>query len=223
KITAAAHDAGALALWDLAHSAGALPVDLAGSDADLAVGCGYKYLNGGPGAPAFLFVAKRLQAQWRQPLTGWLGHDRPFDFAVDYRGAAGIRQNLVGTPPMLSLAALEAGIDLMLEADMTAIRAKSMALGDLFIALVDQELPATGLSLAAPRDAARRGSQVSLRHPEGYAIVQALIARGVIGDFRAPDIARFGFGPLYTSHADIWDAVAALRAVMAEAAWREER
>ena len=124
---------------------------------------------------------------------------------------------------MLSLAALEAGIDLMLEADLSAIRAKSMALGDLFIALVDQELPATGLSLAAPRDAARRGSQVSLRHPEGYAIVQALIARGVIGDFRAPDIARFGFGPLYTSHADIWDAVAALGAVMAEAAWREER
>src|SRR5689334_10025439 len=223
KVTAAAHRAGALALWDLAHSAGALPVDLGGSDADLAVGCGYKYLNGGPGAPAFLFVAERLQAAWRQPLTGWLGHDRPFDFAVDYRGAAGIRQNLVGTPPMLSVAALEAGIDLMLEADMTAIRAKSMALGDLFIALVNQELPATGLSLAAPRDAARRGSQVSLRHPEGYAIVQALIARGVIGDFRAPDIARFGFGPLYTSHADIWDAVAALGAVMAAAAWREER
>ena len=223
RITAAAHQAGALALWDLAHSAGALPVDLAGSAADLAVGCGYKYLNGGPGAPAFLFVARRLQAEWRQPLTGWLGHDRPFDFAVDYRGAAGIRQNLVGTPPMLSLAALEAGIDLMLEADLSAIRVKSMALGDLFIALVDQELPATGLSLAAPRDAARRGSQVSLRHPEGYAIVQALIARGVIGDFRAPDIARFGFGPLYTSHADIWDAVAALRAVMAAAAWGDER
>ena len=222
-ITAAAHAAGALALWDLAHSAGALPVDLAGSEADLAGGCGYKYLNGGPGAPAFLFVARRLQAAWRQPLTGWLGHDRPFDFAVDYRGAAGIRQNLVGTPPMLSLAALEAGIDLMLEADITAIRAKSMALGDLFIRLVEQELPAAGLALAAPRDAATRGSQVSLRHPEGHAIVQALIDRGVIGDFRAPDIARFGFGPLYTSYAAIWDAVATLKAVMAEAAWREER
>jgi kynureninase len=222
-ITAAAQQSGALALWDLAHSAGALPVDLAGSSADLAVGCGYKYLNGGPGAPAFLFVAKRLQAEWRQPLTGWLGHDRPFDFAVAYRGAAGIRQNLVGTPPMLSLAALEAGIDLMLEADLAAIRAKSMALGDLFIALVEQELPDAGLALAAPRDAAARGSQVSFRHPEGHAVVQALIARGVIGDFRAPDIARFGFGPLYTSHAEIWDAVAALGEVMATAAWREER
>jgi len=222
-ITAAAHAAGALVLWDLAHSAGAMPVDLAGCDADLAVGCGYKYLNGGPGAPAFLYVARRLQAEWRQPLTGWLGHDRPFDFAVAYRGAAGIARNLVGTPPMLSLAALEAGVDLMLEADLGAIRAKSMALGDLFIALVEQELPAAGLTLAAPRDAAARGSQVSLRHPEGYAIVQALIARGVIGDFRAPDIARFGFGPLYTSHADIWDAVAALKDVMATAAWRDER
>jgi kynureninase len=222
-ITAAAHESGALALWDLAHSAGAMPVDLSGSDADLAVGCGYKYLNGGPGAPAFLFVSKRLQVAWRQPLTGWLGHDRPFDFAVDYRGASGIRRNLVGTPPMLSLAALEAGIDLMLEADLAAIRAKSMALGDLFIALVEQELPAAGLALAAPRDASRRGSQVSLRHPEGYAIVQALIARGVIGDFRAPDIARFGFGPLYTSHGDVWDAIAALREVMTVAAWREEK
>src|SRR5262249_38685799 len=147
----------------------------------------------------------------------------PFDFAVDYRGAAGIRQNLVGTPPMLSLAALEAGIDLMLEADLSAIRTKSMALGDLFIALVDQELPATGLSLPAPRDAARRGSHVSLSSPEGYATVRALTARGSIGAFRAPDIARFGFGPLYPSHADLWDAVAALGAVMAEAAWREER
>ena len=222
-ITAAAHAAGALVLWDLAHSAGAMPVDLASCDADLAVGCGYKYLNGGPGAPAFLYVARRLQAEWRQPLTGWLGHDRPFDFAVAYRGAAGIACNLVGTPPMLSLAALEAGVDLMLEADLGAIWAKSMALGDLFIALVEQELPAAGLTLAAPRDAAARGSQVSLRHPEGYAIVQALIARGVIGDFRAPDIARFGFGPLYTSHAEIWDAVAALKDVMATAAWREER
>ncbi|MFO1057281.1 MAG: kynureninase [Dongiaceae bacterium] len=222
-VTAAAHDRGALMLWDLAHSAGALPVDLGAAGADLAVGCGYKYINGGPGAPAFLYVARRLQQDWRQPLQGWLGHDRPFAFESGYAPGAGIRRNLVGTPPMLSLAALECGVDLMLEADMAAIRAKSMALGDLFIALVEQELPGAGLALAAPREAALRGSQVSFRHPEGYAIVQALIARGVIGDFRAPDICRFGFGPLYTTHAEIWDAVAHLAAVMTAEEWREPR
>jgi kynureninase len=222
-VTAAAHRQGALMLWDLAHSAGALPVDLGAAEADLAVGCGYKYLNGGPGAPSFLYVARRLQAAWRQPLQGWLGHDRPFAFETGYAPGEGIRRNLVGTPPMLSLAALECGVDLMLEADMAAIRAKSQDLGDLFIALVEQELPGAGLALAAPRDASERGSQVSFRHPEGYAIVQALIARGVIGDFRAPDICRFGFGPLYTTYAEVWDAVGHLAAVMAAEAWRDPR
>lgn len=219
-LTEAAHEAGALVLWDLAHSAGAFPVDLNGCDADFAVGCGYKYLNGGPGAPAFIFVAERWQDSATQPLFGWMGHDAPFAFDLDYRPRAGIDRFLVGTPPILSLAALECGLDQFAGIDMAAVQHKSAALGDLFIALVEQELVGYGLTLAAPRDGTRRGSQVSFRHPEGYPIMQALIARGVIGDFRAPDILRFGFTPLYVRFEDVWTAVGHLRAVMEEQAWQ---
>jgi kynureninase len=218
-VTRRAHGAGALMLWDLAHSAGALPVDLAGSDADLAVGCGYKYLNGGPGAPAFLYVAQRLQDSFRSPLTGWLGHAAPFDFDPLYRPAPGIASAIVGTPPILSLAALEIGIDLALEADLAAVRAKSLALTRLFVARVTESCAGFGLALASPARDEERGSQICYAHPEGYAIMQALIARGVIGDFRAPDILRFGFTPLYTSFADVFDAVEILLAVLASGAW----
>ncbi|WP_284736090.1 kynureninase [Dongia deserti] len=219
-LTKAAHDTGALTLWDLAHSAGAFPVDLNGCGADFAVGCGYKYLNGGPGAPAFIFVAERWHERAEQPLFGWMGHDAPFAFDLDYRPRPGIDRFLVGTPPILSLTALEAGLDLFADVELGSLRRKSGALGDLFIALVEQELPDSGLVLASPRSAAERGSQVSFRHPEGYPIMQALIARGVIGDFRAPDILRFGFAPLYVSFVDIWDAVAQLKAVMAGMEWQ---
>jgi kynureninase len=221
-VTAKAHAAGALMLWDLAHSAGALPVDLNGANADLAVGCGYKYLNGGPGAPAFLFVAERHQAAIRPPLAGWMGHAHPFTFDVGYEPAAGIARNLCGTPPVLSMSALDAALDVMLEADMGAIRAKSLALGDLFLSLVEQRCAAHGFKNGS---AARheRGSQVGLLHPEGYAIVQALIARGVIGDFRAPDMLRFGFAPLYNRYTDVWDAVEALKTVMETRAWDTAR
>ena len=219
-LTKAAHDKGALTLWDLAHSAGAFPVDLNGSGADFAVGCGYKYLNGGPGAPAFIFVAERWHDRAEQPLFGWMGHEAPFAFDRDYRPRSGIDRFLVGTPPILSLTALEAGLDLFADIELAALRRKSGALGDLFIALVEQELAGSGLTLASPRKAAERGSQVSFRHPEGYPIMQALIARGVIGDFRAPDILRFGFAPLYVSFVDVWNAVAALKAVMAGAEWQ---
>jgi kynureninase len=217
-VTAKAHAGGALMLWDLAHSAGALPVDLNAANADLAVGCGYKYLNGGPGAPAFLFVAERHQAAIRPPLAGWMGHAHPFTFDVGYEPAAGIARNLCGTPPVLSMSALDAALDVMLEADMSAIRAKSLALGDLFLALVEQRCAAHGFGNGS---AARheRGSQVGLLHPEGYAIMQALIARGVIGDFRAPDMLRFGFAPLYNRYTDVWDAVDALASVMDARAW----
>ena len=217
--TRAAHRSGALVLWDLAHSAGALPVDLAGCEADVAVGCGYKYLNGGPGAPAFAFVARRHHEAFETPLTGWMGHADPFAFDTRYRPAAGIARLLCGTPPILSLAALECGVETVSRAGVDRLRRKSMALTDLFIRLVEQECSGSGLALTSPREATARGSQVSLRHPEGYAIVQALIARGVIGDFREPDMLRFGFAPAYLRFADVWDAVAALRAVMKQRDW----
>lgn len=218
-LTAAAHAQGALMLWDLSHSAGAVPLDLGGCGVDLAVGCGYKYLNGGPGAPAFLYVARRLHDDVQTPLWGWMGHAAPFAFDADYRPAAGIARTLCGTPPVLSLAALEAGVDLALEADMGALREKSVALTEAFIALVEQECREAGFEVLSPREAARRGSQVALRHADGYPIVQALIARGVIGDFRAPDVLRFGLAPLYLRHVDVWDAVASLRDIMQAGAW----
>jgi len=219
RITKRAQAAGALMLWDLAHSAGAMPVDLDGCGADLAVGCGYKYLNGGPGAPAFLFVAERHQAAFRSPLSGWMGHAEPFAFAPGYRAAEGIARALVGTPPILSLAALEVGVDLALEADLGDVRAKSEALGETFITLVEGDCAGLGLRLASPRDPKQRGSQVCFAHDEGYAIMQALIARGVIGDFRAPDILRFGFAPLYVRFADVGHAVRHLREVLQHREW----
>jgi len=219
ELTRRAHGADAIALWDLCHSAGAIPVDLEGANADLAVGCGYKYLNGGPGAPAFLYVAPRLQDAVKPPLSGWMGHEAPFAFDLDYRPAAGIGRNLCGTPPVLGMAALDAALDVMLAADMAELRAKSMRLGDLFIDLVEQECGAFGFTLYSPRQAEARGSQVSIRHEHGYAAMAALIARGVIGDFRAPDMMRFGFTPLYLGYADIWDAVAVLRQIMETRAW----
>ena len=216
-VTAAAQARGALMLWDLSHSAGALQVDLNGANADLAVGCGYKHLNGGPGAPAFLFVAERHLAAIRQPLTGWLGHAEPFAFEDAHRPAPDIRALTTGTPPILSLTALEAGIDLHLSVDRARAEAKGGALSDLFIALVEARCP--GLALASPRRASDRGLHVSLTHPDGYAIVQALIARGVIGDFRAPDVLRFGVSPLFTRFTEVWDAVDILADVLTTRAW----
>lgn len=217
--TEAAHAAGALVLWDLAHSAGAVPVDLGECAADLAVGCGYKFLNGGPGAPAFGYVASRHHELLRGPLWGWMGHEAPFDFDVEYRPAPGVGQMRVGTPPILSLAPLEIGARGIAEVGIDSLRSKSVALTDLFIALFDRDCRDLGFGLASPREAYRRGSQVSLRHEEGYAIVQALIARGVICDFRVPDLLRFGFAPAYVRFVDVWDAIAALKSVMTDESW----
>lgn len=222
-LTARAHEAGALAIWDLCHSAGAMPVDLNGCDVDLAVGCTYKYLNGGPGSPGFLFVAKRHLGAARQPITGWWGHDAPFAFDPGYTPAPDIRQFLTGTQPIVSLSLTGVGLELMRAADMTQLRAKSVALTETFIALVEQRCGRHGFVLASPRDAAERGSQVSFTHANGYEIMRALIDRGVIGDFRAPDIVRFGFTPLYVRHADVWDAVDVLADVMDSGAWRDPR
>lgn len=220
-VSAAAHDRGALVLWDLAHSAGAVPVDLAGAGADFAVGCGYKFLNGGPGAPAFLHVAPAHLDRARFPITGWLGHAAPFAFEPGYRPAAGIARATAGTPPILSLAALEVGIDIALRAPMDQVRAKSLLQGRLFADLVAQECGEATFRLVSPRDDERRGSQVCLAHAEAYPIMQALIARGVIGDFRAPDILRFGLTPLYLGYADLWDAATALAEVMRREEWRQ--
>jgi len=217
--TAAIHAKGALAIWDLSHSAGAIPLDLTGARADFAVGCGYKFLNGGPGAPGYIFVARRHQAAAQPALSGWFGHARPFDFADGYAPAEGITRFLVGTPPILGLAALEVGVDLFLEADLNAVRAKSTALGELFAERMAPLCAEYGFTLASPADPAVRGSQISYAHPEAYPIVQALIARGVVGDFRAPDVLRFGLTPLYTGFADVASAVEAIGAVMAERAW----
>ena len=216
-ITARAHAMGALTIWDLAHSAGALPVALAACGADFACGCTYKYLNSGPGGPAFIYVAPRHQEQAQPALSGWQGHDAPFAFDLDYRPAAGAERMRVGTPPILQMAALEASLDIWDKVDMAALRAASLALSDQFIAGVEAACPT--LTLATPRAHDQRGSQVSFRHPEGYAIMQAVIARGVIGDFRAPDIIRFGFTPLFTDAGDVAKAVAVLAGVMAGSLW----
>ena len=217
-ITQRAHEVGALVVWDLCHTAGAMPCDLNGCNADFAVGCGYKYLNGGPGAPAFVFVAKRHQDAVRQPITGWHGHLRPFEFTHEYEAGAGIDRMLVGTASQLGLISLEAALEAFDGVELAALRRKSQALTGLFIELADQEL--SGFGLASPRDAAQRGSQVSLiTHDDGYAIMQALISRGVIGDYRAPDILRFGFAPLYVRYVDVWDAIATIKDVMATGAW----
>ncbi len=220
-LTQAAHAKGALVLWDLSHSAGAVELFLGRDGVDLAIGCGYKYLNGGPGAPAFLFVARRLQSVLQQPLSGWMGHAAPFDFTDRYRPADGMARFLCGTPAVLSMAALSCGLDSFDGIAMRDVREKSKALGDLFLALAEARCP--GLAVACPRDSDRRGSQVSFRHADGYALMQALIARGVIGDFRAPDVMRFGFAPLYTRFVDVWDAVDHLAAILADGSWRDER
>ncbi|WP_332767837.1 kynureninase [Phenylobacterium sp.] len=219
EITSRAHAAGALMLWDLSHSVGAVAVDLNAARADLAVGCGYKYLNGGPGAPAFLFVAERHHQDLTSPLTGWMGHASPFDFSDAYQPAPGVRRFLCGTPSVMGLAALETGVDLLLRADMGAIAAKSAALCRLLTTLVEQECGAYGLEAIGPALGQPRGSHVSFRHPDGYAIMRALIARGVIGDFRGPDVLRFGLTPLYLGFEDVWRAVQTLRAVLADRLW----
>jgi kynureninase len=217
-MTRRAHEVGALVVWDLAHTAGAMPCDLNGCNADFAVGCGYKYFNGGPGAPAFVYAAQRHHAALNQPLKGWFGHADPFAFMDGYEPAPGMGRMLVGTSPQLGLIALEAALTAFDGVEMQTLRSKSEALTELFIRLADQEL--TGFGLVSPRGAAQRGSQVALSHPEGYAIMQALIARGVIGDYRAPDILRFGFAALYIGFADVWNAVAQLKDIMQTQAWK---
>jgi len=231
-LTAAAHRAGSLAIWDLCHSAGAVPVDLHAADADFAIGCGYKYLNGGPGAPAFAWVHPRHAGAFEQPLAGWWSHASPFEFTPEYRPAPGIARYLCGTQPILSMVALECGIDTVAAAaplgGLPALRHKSLALGDLFIALVEERCAGYGIKLVTPRAHGERGSQVCLsRGDGGYAIMQALIARGVIGDFRAgsgavgaADILRFGFAPLYIGFEDVWHAAEHLRQVLASGEWQ---
>jgi kynureninase len=212
EITARAHDKGALMLWDLSHSAGALSLDLNAARADLAVGCGYKYLNGGPGAPAFLFVARRHQGTMRSPLSGWMGHAAPFAFEDEYRPAVGIERFACGTPPILGLAALEASLDLFAGLDMAVVEAKGLALTQFFIKAATARCP--DVEVASPREGADRGLHLCLRHADGYAVIQALMEEGVIGDFRAPDLMRFGFSPLVVSFVDAWNAVEILAKIL---------
>ena len=219
-LTEAAHEKGALVLWDLSHSGGALPVDLNGCNADFAVGCGYKYLNGGPGAPAYAFVAERHLAAAQQPLTGWMGHAAPFAFSDDYAPAPGIEQVLCGTPPILGLAALEVGVDLIAEIGVERLYAKSQALSEFFRQCLSEH--GVDLDLVSPTEPDRRGSQLSFRHDEAYAICQALIARGVIGDFRDPDILRFGFAPAYLRFEDMAEAARHLAEVLETGEWRRD-
>ncbi|HEY3537117.1 MAG TPA: kynureninase [Trinickia sp.] len=219
-MTEIAHRAGALALWDLAHSAGAVPIDLNGANADFAVGCTYKYLNGGPGSPAFAWVPKRHQARLSQPLSGWWGHRAPFAMDPRYTPDDGIGRFLCGTQPIVSMALVESGLDVFLETDMHAVRRKSLALTDQFIALVESRCAGQALSLVTPRAHAQRGSHVSFEHRHGYEVMQALIARGVIGDYREPSVLRFGFTPLYTRFVDVWDAVETLRDILERQTWR---
>ncbi|MGA6106476.1 kynureninase [Pseudomonas solani] len=222
-LTALAHECGALTIWDLCHSAGAVPVDLKGSGADYAIGCTYKYLNGGPGSPAFVWVAPHLRELVWQPLTGWWGHVRQFGMEARYEPAPGIGRYLCGTQPITSLAMVECGLEAFEKTDMQALREKSLALTDLFIERVRARCGEHPLTLVTPLEHARRGSHVSFEHPEGYAVIQALIDSGVIGDYREPRIMRFGFTPLYTGFTDVWDAAEALVDVLDSDAWRAER
>ncbi|MCD1622608.1 kynureninase [Citromicrobium bathyomarinum] len=218
RLTKAAHDVGAIVLWDLSHSGGAVPVDLNGANADLAVGCGYKYLNGGPGAPAYAFVAERHHGDFSQPLTGWFGHAQPFAFSDEYEPAEGVKRLLAGTPPVLAMAALESGVELIAEIGMEALVAKSRALSEFFRECV----AGLDLDLVSPREPAQRGSQLSFRHENAYALSQALIARGVIGDFRDPDILRLGFAPAYLRFADIAEAARHLAEVLETGEWERD-
>ncbi len=220
-LTQLAHEAGALMIWDLAHSAGAVPVDLAGGDADFAVGCTYKYLNGGPGAPAFLYVKPELQNKVQPALVGWWGHAQPFAFDLDFVPAPGIIRQQCGTQPILSMTALDAALDAWEGVDMNVLHMKSKAQCQLFIDLVETNCAKHGIKAAGPRDMNQRGSHVSFHYPEGYAVMQALITHGVIGDFRAPDIIRFGVTPLYNSFADIWDAANILQRILDEKRWNK--
>jgi kynureninase len=221
-INDAAHAAGALTVWDLSHSAGAVQLDLDGTGCDLAVGCGYKYLNGGPGAPAFIYVAERLQDELANPLQGWMGHAEPFAFVDDYRPMVGINRFLTGTPPILAMAALDAGIATFDGIAMADVQAKSRRLSQLFVDEVEARC-GSEVCLANPRDPAERGSHVVFAHHDGYAVMQALIARGVIGDFRAPDLMRFGFTPLYTRFADVVGAAEILADVLDSREWDQPR
>ncbi len=219
-VTARAHEAGALMIWDLAHSAGAVEVDLGAAQADFAVGCTYKYLNGGPGSPAFIWVPRRHQANFRQPLSGWWGHKQPFAMQPSFAPTAGIRRALCGTQPITSLALVECGLDVYGQVTMAALRRKSLALTDLFIALVEQHCGGHALELVTPREHAHRGSHVSFSHAHGFGVMQALIAEGVIGDYREPQVMRFGFTPLYTSYADVWNAVQTLKRILDQGAYQ---
>ncbi|MHA6641596.1 kynureninase [Mesorhizobium sp. A623] len=222
-LTRKAHAAGALIVWDLCHSVGALPVDLDGADADFAVGCTYKYLNGGPGSPAFIYAAHRHHAGIVQPLSGWWAHARPFAMERNFSGSEGIGRFQCGTQPILSLRALKGALDIWDEVDMAALRRKSVALTDLFIELVEVKCGRHGVLLETTRDSARRGSQVSFRHDNAYEVMQALIERGVIGDFRAPSTLRFGFTPLYTSFRDAWQAATVLEEILESGFWQDAR
>lgn len=219
-VTAKAQAKGAVVVWDLCHSTGAFPVDVTRANVDLAVGCTYKFLNGGPGSPAYIYMASRHHNRVRQPLTGWWGHEAPFEFTRDYSPAEGISQQFTGTPSVVALSVMEPGIDLMCQTDPEVILQKSHGLTGLFIDLVEQECAGFGLELVTPRDPDKRGSQVAFRHKQGYPIIQALIAEGVIGDFRAPDILRFGFAPLYNSYEDVWSAVQRLKNILQDETWR---
>jgi len=221
EITHLAHEAGVLVIWDLSHSTGAIQVELDKCRVDFAVGCGYKFLNGGPGAPAYIYVAERHQSKIIPVLSGWMGHESPFSFNDIYAPGKGIKRFLCGTPGILGLCALEIGVNIFQSVDMGVLRTKSRQLGDLFISLVEENR--MDFELASPREANMRGSQVSIRHQGGYSIMQALIDRGVIGDFRAPDIMRFGFTPLYTRYIDVWNAVSILADIMNSNYWRDEK
>jgi kynureninase len=221
-VNEAARAAGALVVWDLSHSAGAIELDLRAAGAELAVGCGYKYLNGGPGAPAFVYVAEHLQEELHSPLQGWMGHAEPFAFIDDYRPADGILKFLTGTPSILALAALEAGLDTFDGIAMRDLAAKSRSLSQLFVEEVETRC-GSEVRLASPRDPMQRGSHIVFAHPEGYAVIQALVARGVIGDFRAPDLMRFGFAPLYNTHTEIVRAAEILAGILAAGEWDQPR
>jgi kynureninase len=223
RLTEMAHSKGILVIWDLAHSAGAVPLELDDWGVDFAVGCGYKFLNGGPGAPAFVYVARRHQESIRQPLSGWMGHAAPFAFTADYRAAPGVRQFLCGTPPILSMSVLDAALSVFRDVDMHQVRAKSVGLGKLFLELVSEHDALADLQLVSPRESRERGSQLAFAHPASYAICQALIEQGVITDFRSPDILRIGIAPLYTRYRDISDAVQTLAEIMRSGNYKHEK
>ncbi|MGO2026799.1 MAG: aminotransferase class V-fold PLP-dependent enzyme, partial [Brevibacterium aurantiacum] len=217
--TSAIHAGGAMVIWDLCHSAGALEIDLAGSGADMAIGCTYKFLNGGPGSPAFIWVSEALQNRFTQPLSGWWGHAKPFEMSPDYAPAEGIRRYLTGTQGVISMAVAELGLDIADSVNMAAVRHKSLQLSDLFIELVESRLADHPVQVVTPREHAHRGSQVSITHPEGFAVMSALIERGIIGDYREPEVLRFGLTPLYIGFTDVWDTVEALREILDNRLW----